>query len=79
MSKLSSVLPGEAPASPIMVAGSNCDCEFMRDGDAGLGGSTEYLRVSLRLSRVLCPLSLCFFGVFVIGSCSTASFVLGLA
>lgn len=56
MSKLSSVLPGEAPASPIMTAGSNCDCEFMRDGDADLGGSTEYLWASFGLSRVLCPL-----------------------
>lgn len=56
MSKLSSVLPGEAPTSPIMAAGSNCDCVFMRDGDVDLGGSTEYLWASLGLSRVLCPL-----------------------
>lgn len=56
MSKLSSVLPGEAPTSPIMAAGSNCDCEFMRDGDADLGGSTEYLWAKFGLSRVLCPL-----------------------
>jgi len=32
MSKLSSVLPGEAPFRPIMMAGSKC-CEFMRDDD----------------------------------------------
>lgn len=65
MSKLSSVLPGEAPTSPIMAAGSNCDCEFMRDGDADLGGSTVYLEASLSLSRILCLL----FFVSLWGSC----------
>lgn len=46
MSKLSSVLPGEAPAKPIMVAGSKC-CELMWDGDEDgrLEGSTVCLFV----------------------------------
>lgn len=73
MSKLSSVLPGEAPASPIIVAGSKCDCEFMRDGDGdvglGLGGSTVYLWAKgLVLAGSFVLLFLCFLWVvFVIG------------
>lgn len=75
MSKLSSVLPGEALASPIIVAGSKWDCEFMRDGDGdgdvclGLGGSAVYLWAKvLVLAGSLVLLFLCFlWGVFVIG------------
>lgn len=70
MSKLSSVLPGEAQASPIIVAGSKCDCEFMRDCDGdvglGLGGSTVYLWAKvLVLAGSFVLLFLVFFGVYL--------------
>lgn len=87
MSKLSSVLPGEAPASPIIVAGSKGDCECMRDGDGdvglGLGGSTVNLWAKvLSLSWVLSSfVSLFSLGVYLslgFHFCSTAFCVLGL-
>ena len=86
MSKLSSVLPGEAQASPIIVAGSKCDCEVMRDcdGDVGLGrgGSMVYLwaKVLVLAGSFVSFVSCFLWGVFVIGFhfCSTAFFVLGL-
>jgi hypothetical protein len=51
MSKLSFGLPGEAPARPIMVAGSNCGWEFM-----GCGGEDDEGEVEVDVEFRVCSL-----------------------